>query len=717
MAALFPRRIPARVRALALGATVCACAGLTSGSALAVTPSPPPGAPAVESAPSSLVGLDPELPPDVISASAAPGSRWAPEKAVYGSASTNDIALKGAGGTTIRVNEIYPTTASGQPAKGPFPVLLTMTPYGKGQGGSSTAGSASSPSSGAATGGADNYLVQRGYIEVVEDVRGTGDSNGSWGLFDPVQQRDAVKVLKWAAHLPNANGKVGTYGPSYLGIDQLLLAGTVGKHSPLKAIFPMVPANDIYRDTSFMGGLLDFEFSETYLGLTGAENTTNPLSDAASDPTLLSDLAGIESDHVNGLASYHAATTENILSGGDEAYDGSYWQARNPQNVLTRVAANHIPAYMVGGEFDIFQNGEPINYAELQNAWAHRATTAPMQSGQRTTGRYQLIVGPWEHLNGSAVDVDPLELEWFDTWLKGEKTGMARTSTPLHYYDLGSGKFTETSRYPFTGATPSRLYFGAGGTLTSAAPSGSASGTPSSPIPGLPLPTPPVSLPTPPVSVPTPPAATGDTIVWSPSGVPCGRPIDQWSMGGLSVPAGTAGFLAPCATDDRLAQAGPWATSYTSAPLTHAATLAGPVTATVYASATTSQTQLVAELEEVTPDGTSYPLTEGALLGSLRAVNAKRSWTANGMTLMPYHPYTQASAKAVSPGTMTEYQIQIFPTLATIASGDRLRLTLSTADTPHLTPLPPQLPNLVGGVYTIGRSAAAPSSLTFETLG
>ena len=42
---------------------------------------------------------------------------------------------------------------------------------------------------------------------------------------------------------------------------------------------------------------------------------------------------------------------------------------------------------------------------------------------------------------------------------------------------------------------------------------------------------------------------------------------------------------------------------------------------------------------------------------------------------------------------MTEYQIEIFPTLATIAEGDRLRLTLSTADTPHLTPLPEQLPS------------------------
>jgi uncharacterized protein len=668
-----------------------------AGPAWATIPSPPAGAPAVESAPSSLVGLDPQLPASVISASAASGSRWTAEKASYGTASINDIKVTGAGGTTIRVNEIYPTTASGRPAKGRFPVLLTMTPYGKGQGGSSSPGSAASPSSGAATGGADNYLAQRGYIEVVEDVRGSGDSNGSWGLFDPVQQQDAIKVLDWAARLPHADGRVGTYGPSYLGIDQMLLAGAVGPHSPLKAIFPMVSANDLYRDTSFMGGLLDFEFSEAYLGLTAAENTANPISDAASDPTLLSDLAAIESDHANGLASYHAATTANILTGGDEAYDGSYWQARSPQTVLARIAANHIPAYLIGGEFDIFQNGEPVNYAELQNAGDGRSVTAPMLPGQRTSGRYQLIDGPWEHLNGSSVDVDPLELEWFDTWLKHEHTGMAHTPTPLHYYDLGSGQFDETSTYPFTAATPTRLYFGAGDTLTPSAPSAIGAGaTPT--VPPLPV------------------IATSDPIVWSPSGAACGRPIDQWSMGGISVPAGTAGLLAPCADDDQLSQAGPWAISYTTAPFTHPETVAGPITATVYASSTTTETELVTELEDVTPSGASYPLTEGALLGSLRAVDQTRSWTADGMTVLPYHPYTQASAQPVTPDAVTQYQIQIFPTLATIAAGDRLRLTLSTTDTPHLTPLPEQLPKLAGGIYTIGRSAAAPSSLTVEML-
>jgi hypothetical protein len=101
--------------------SLCLLSLAVAAPASAVTPPPPPGAPAVESAPSSLVGSKPQLPAGVIAASAARTSHWKPEKAIYGTASINDIAIKGANGTTIRVNEIYPTTASGKPAPGRFP--------------------------------------------------------------------------------------------------------------------------------------------------------------------------------------------------------------------------------------------------------------------------------------------------------------------------------------------------------------------------------------------------------------------------------------------------------------------------------------------------------------------------------------------------------------------------------------------------------------------
>jgi hypothetical protein len=185
-------------------------------------------------------------------------------------------------------------------------------------------------------------------------------------------------------------------------------------------------------------------------------------------------------------------------------------------------------------------------------------------------------------------------------------------------------------------------------------------------------------------------------------------------MGGISIPASELGVLAPCADQDNAAQVGPWASTYTTSPLSRPETLGGPITTTVYATANTSETEWVAEVDMVTPNGVSFPLTEGALLGSLRAVDPSQSWTEHGVTVLPSHPYTQESARPVTPGQAEEYQIQVFPTLVTIPAGDRLRVTISTTDTPHLVPIPSQMHQLTGGRYDILRTTAAPSSLTVE---
>lgn len=669
--------MPSRRRRLA--SYVLTLTALSGGAALAAQPAVGPPSPQGTSA------LDPELPAGVIAASFARDSTWKPENAVYGTTSVNDIPVTMTDGTVLRVDVVYPTNPkTGQPATGPFPVLLTQTPYGKGSGGSSAPGSAQQPGGGAATGGPDDYLAERGYIEVVADVRGTGDSEGSWGLFDPVQTSDGITLVHWAARLPHSNGKVGTYGPSYLGINQLLLAGAIGPNSPLKAIFPMVAANDLYRDTSFMGGLIDTEFDEAYLGITAGGNLANPVGDALQNPPgspgAAGETAAVEAQHAGGVASYHAAFSAETLAGGPTAYEGQYWDARNPSAVLADVVANGIPAYLVGGEFDIFQRGEPLNYAALQNAWDGRPVGAPMRAGQPVTGRYQLIDGPWEHLNGSSVDVDPLELAWFDRWLKGENTGIDSTPTPLHYYDLGTGGWDETGSYPFTSSTPQRLYLSAG-TLSTSAPTRTSSGQ--------------------------------DTLVWNGTGNPCSRPVDQWSMGAVSVPSEAVGVSAPCAADDRPSTQDPvTSVSYTSAPLTHPERIAGPLAATLFASATSAETEWVVEVEDVAPDGTATPLTEGALLGSLRAVNPRLSWAAPGSAyLLPYHPYTQASAQPVVPGASTRYDIEIFPTFATIAAGHSIRVTISTSDSPHLTPTVPEAEALAGGVYTLERTPTQPSWL------
>jgi uncharacterized protein len=605
---------------------------------------------------------------------AAPSrAAWEPAAPSYGVGERHNVPVRMADGTVLRVDVYYPTDKDGKEATGPFPVVMTQSPYGK-DSGLGAAGQSGT--------GAFPYLVQRGYLDVVADVRGAGDSHGSWGLFDPIQAQDGAELVNWAAKLPHSSGKVGLYGSSYLGIDQLLTASRVGRGSPLKAIFPVIAANDIYRDTAYFGGVPGLEFDAVFLGLTGGLHMANPLVETgrATDPDP-TDTAQVETEHAGGLASYHADSVLDTELNGEQRYDESYWQARNPRNVLAKIVANRIPAFLVGGWYDLFQRGEPLNYSGLQNAYAHRPVSAPMSARRQPTSRYQLLMGPWYHVTaGDGLDMERLHLQWFDRWLKGSSTGILKTRTPLHLFQLGGGKYLEAKQYPLPAAKPATYYLGPGGTLTPqkpAAPSG------------------------------------GDAIVFTGATSPCDRQSDQWGAGGAAL--ATQGSN-PCADDDRTLQAGPGALTYTTPAFTEDRVIAGPVSATLFATSTRPDAFFEATLEDVDPGGKSTSITAGGLLGSFRSLDEDQTWRApDGNPILPYHHYTRASVQAVPEGKVTRFDVEVFPTFARIAKGHSLRLTLTTSDTPHLGFTPDQLQNLAGGVYEVQRNASAASLLELPT--
>jgi putative CocE/NonD family hydrolase len=600
---------------------------------------------------------------------------WQPEPATYGIGQAT-YTIAGVGGTPLRVRVYYPTDpATGAEAAGDFPVLLTQTPYTDlSDSGASTLGAA-----GAALVGYNPYFVQRGYIMASMDVRGTGQSGGTFALFDPIEGQDGAIAARWAAELPHSSGEVGLAGGSYMGIDQFPTAVDAGPGSPIKAMFPIVSATDVYRDEATAGGVPSIEFNLPYTA--GLVPGVSLLSDVfTGGPTLLQQLTA----QLQGLTTDSLPMITNIATGGDEAFDGPFWQQRSPDSYIQQIVADGIPAFMVGGWFDLFQRGEPLNYSGFQNAYRGRPVLAPMLPHQRVTPRYQVLMEPTYHvttgeLEYRGLNLNELELAWFDYWLKGVQTGITDTTTPAHLYDLGTGSYREAATYPLGQAQPTTYYFHAGGGLST-----------------------------------TPPTESGgsDPVVFTGTSVPCSTSIDQWSAGFGQLLFNALNTQDPCTQDSALSETGPGAVTYTSAPFTAPTTLGGPIGATIYATANTTDTLWVVSIDDVAPNGQPRQLTSGVLDGQLRALDTTNSWFgSDGRPILPYHPYTHASLQPVTPGALTRYDVEVFPTFDTLEPGHRLRVVINTDDFPHIFPDTTEFANMIGGVWQVQRNASAPSGV------
>jgi hypothetical protein len=310
---------------------------------------------------------------------------------------------------------------------------------------------------------------------------------------------------------------------------------------------------------------------------------------------------------------------------------------------------------------------------------------SPMAPNQPVTPDYQLIQGPWYHVTAGdgldyhGLDLNGVELAWFDHWLKGVDTGITDTTTPLHLEDLATGKYEDVSRYPLNQATPTTYYMQPSAALSTSEPKATSS---------------------------------TDELIWDGSEIPCTTSTEQWAAGLGVFALSYLGISDPCTKNSAPSQIGPGTQSYTTAPFKQATTLAGPIGATLYATSTTTDTEWVVQVSDVAPDGTSTPLTSGLLEGNQRALNTSLSWDApDGKPLLPYHPYTQPAQTPVVPGKVTRYDVEVFPTYDTLEPGHRLRITIATSDFPHALPEAVQLPDLIGGVYQLEHTAAYPSSV------
>ncbi|MBF6333131.1 CocE/NonD family hydrolase [Nocardia transvalensis] len=627
---------------------------------------------------------------------------WSPGPEVYGVGEHKNVEIPVADGTVLRADVQYPTDPSGAPAPGPFPIVLTQTAYGKESTGllrllsyegvgpllrqalPSVVDVAEQIADAAGYG---DYFVRRGYISVVVDLRGTGSSEGHWSVLQPQEREDSKQVIRWAAGLPNSTGEIGLWGLSYLGMSELMTAGVMEPGSPVKALFPLMAGNHAYLDLINHDGFYNVSFlwSVLWLPVTLLPQITPILGLYARPDQMLKVFGDHLGSHLRPDGTWPSIL--DALADGDRAYNSGYWEARAIDNLTETIAANDIPTYLIGGQNDLLQDGTPRTFAALQNAYAHRPHSGPMPPDATGSGRFQMLYGPWFHIQpgvhrNADLDMHAIQLAWFDRWLKNDHNGIDETTTPLHAIDL-DGNLIESGTYPLAAAPARNLYLG-DGTL----------------------------------SVDKPGAGAGsDRISFSPlnAGTICNRSFSQNFSGVYQMLARLFGVDDPCAgfvpqPDLPSLIHNP---SYTTAPFTEPTALAGPVGATLYAVADKPAAAFSVTVQDIAPDGTATALTDGQLAGSFRALDEDRSWrTPDGSLIGPFHPDTREALLPVVPGVMTEYNVKVRPAFHIFRPGHRLQITIASGDAPTHILTPKDYPNLLGGTVDVQRNAEHASFVT-----
>jgi len=571
------------------------------------------------------------------------------------SVSMCNVAVPMSDGTTLRANIFLPSSG------GKFPTILTATGYNKDAG--NPTGQECGSSQGIA--GDEPGLAEKGFAVMVFDDRGTGASGGKWDSWGQRTQDDYKEVLGWIQAQPWSNSSVATTGGSYMGITSLLIAEAdaarvaEGKPRAVKAIWADIPMADAYRDVTFQGGSVNASFIPLWLGLVGTLSALPPSSTSA-DPQ---EAAENYLEHLLNNVEFSGEKVVGATLGEESAYDGPFYRLRSP---VVRASEIRVPVVIQGGWGDLFQRGEPLLWESLN----------------RSPDRV-LIMSPHYHVTeGPAMEDPHLKEAWFAHWLQGVNNGVERTPH-VNLYSINGSHWEHFDRFPLTGTSYQPLYL-------SGEPSGSSA----------------ISLHDGSLTSAPPSAQSGDLAPLLPAASPCTRETAQWTAG-----AASNGL---CDTNNTTYEAS--SLTYTTAPLQSDTQITGLITADLWAQLSATDATLVAILSDVEASGASNQITAGFLMASQRAIDPKLSTYAQTpkgkLMIRPWHPFTKAGQQPVAPNQPTEYKIEIYPTSAIVKAGDRLRLTIGTANTFSSAPPLPDLGNELGGTITLLHGGQYPSNVT-----
>ena len=496
--------------------------------------------------------------------------------------------------------------------RGRYPVLVERVPYPLAS----------------RTGPAGEYYAARGYAVIGVSLRGRGGSEGKFsGPMPGTPPGDGYTTVEWVAQQPWCNGRVGMICGSYSGFTQYQTAVEAPPH--LDALLVREGIYDAYwypGGAAIPGLLMGLATTMTeqnlehYMPAQRARarrllaHSRKTSSEEAHDPD--SPLVTPNRDHLR------LPFADNARAAGVADYYND-WLAHpvrsawwNPVLLSRQAHKVGVPICHLGGWFDALLPHTLAAYTSMRQ----HAADPKVREAQR------LVIGPWVHgprqTTGDPVglfkfgtegrlDFNAFRLRWYDQHLKDRAKGLSRDPRVWLYVN-GADRWIGCAEWPPPASAPTPWYMRSASALLRQAPQG---------------------------------AEAPDAYEYDPMNpVPTLKANSAMGLGTDQRPI-----------EERL-------TTYTTPRLREALALVGPIQLRLYAASSASDTDWIAKLTWVRPNGASVIISGGILRARYR--------------------HSLSRPQSLEPDKPELFTIDMHATATVIPAGHRLRLTLTSSDFP-----------------------------------
>jgi predicted acyl esterase len=369
---------------------------------------------------------------------------WAVSDRAYSPVRETGISVPLSDGNTLDADIVRPESNERHPA------ILSVHAYDKRDQAMPLHPVAFSHRRGHIEAGDSAFFARRGYVHVILNIRGTGDSSGTYDNLGPRSIEDLREAIDWLAAQPWCSGRVGMFGISFFALVQPRVAERAPE--PLKAIFAPFGYTDMYRDRYFHGGILSHKFMEMWLPTLHKPRLAGFLRDAVGDAEFDRLLAAARGDDELRSVPFLSKVLSDPEAGPNgliadillQPLDGDYYRERS----VDYTADCSVPAYF-GACWGVYGLHLP----------------GALRSYENWKGPKKLTIGPPVYLDRPFYQYHLEALRWFDHWLKDNDTGMME-EPDINLFVTGTGRWKQAAQWPVPQTRFTRFYLHEAGELS-----------------------------------------------------------------------------------------------------------------------------------------------------------------------------------------------------------------------------------------------------------